>query len=89
MLDCPKHEQQSVEILYGCRLAASLNSLSLLPQPCSPPHHGGPQEGASWSHIMIRSECAALGWLLTVAAAQIVWMMENQWDLILVCQYEY
>lgn len=59
------------------------------PPPCSPSHHGRTRKRALWSPIMIRGKCAALGWLLTAAAAQTAWMMENQWDLILVCQYEY
>lgn len=73
----------------GCQLAASLTAFSTSSSSSMSSHHGRPRKRALWSPIMIRGECAALGWLLTVAAAQIAWMMENQWDLILVCQYEY
>lgn len=59
------------------------------PPPYPPSHPGRTRNGALWSPIMIPSKCAALQWLLTAAAVQIAWMMENQWDLILVCQYEY
>lgn len=79
----------AVTLSDECQLAVSLTVVFFSSSLSMSSHHGRPRETALWSRIMKHGEYAAPGWLLTVAAAPIAWMMENQWDLILVCHYEY